>query len=159
MQQLAALFGGTQNSPVNPCELRERSVTQSGVQKPRNTSCTRGSESSPEVPALFWYVRDGIWPLGAKQICAGLVWQCPYVIGIRNFNFLTNKNILLKSYPIKIFLPISKKRVYETLKRFWSGGRTVGWMRRCEEYFRTGGSQKSESMGKEGKKTIWNMRK
>lgn len=24
MQQLAALFGGAQSSPVNPCELRER---------------------------------------------------------------------------------------------------------------------------------------
>lgn len=72
MQQLAALFGGAQNSPVNPCELRERSVTQSGVQELRNTSCTRGSESSPEVPSLPWDVRAGSWHWEPHKFALGL---------------------------------------------------------------------------------------
>lgn len=69
---MAALLGGAQSSPINPCELREKSVTKSGVQKLRNTSCTRGCESSPEVPALPWDVRAGSWPLGPHKFALGL---------------------------------------------------------------------------------------
>lgn len=132
MQQLAALFGGTQGSPANPCELRGRSVTQRGDQKLREISCTWGSKSSPESPSSdpacqSWHLLlAGYW--WATLICTG-TWSglASMSLELGFLHVLTNIACPTQNIPSHL-----QERLSETLKRFWGGGKMGRWARRCE---------------------------
>lgn len=155
MQQLAALFGGAQGSPANPCEPRERSVPQWGDQNRDRPDARDGARAVLKVPALPQDVRAGTYCWLATgepnqfALDLGLVCQACHW----NWDFSMFWQICM-SYSNYV---LSKYSLPSPRKALWNFEEILGWRENGRVGEKTWGAEQwgTSGQGKAGKVQVW----